>query len=355
MAKKSKKKSSAKRKKNASSSFEVARNPHELFNKSDVTYSLQELTEYFGAENVKPIPPELGTPPGSFIILQSKGSANSFPGTTYFEEFGNYIDAKDQYRAIEKIRKSIDKYDCYELLDREYVPLVERIVKHRAELPLPFIDEPLIGFTVRIMTDAAPRQIVSEVSFAPSSLKPIRVNSKETIYPMVDFIVNDDRTYSGCVFLSPFASVDTYGIGVYVFQQINKERQEYFLILAKSYFLVQYSFYVCPEHIVERANVVEEDQPIIASGDSSSNSNKSHGLNTVKVCRTYYIGTSARQKRGQTRHIDCWYQRGCMVHRKNGTTYFRKGCYKGPKRNDPDARKRTKRYITDKDIEKDCD
>ncbi len=346
MSKKTKKKRSSKRKTTIRNKPDAARSPHESLNYQNKLLTKEEIISHFGKEKIAPVPSNLGIPPEYVMIVQNEEASPFYPCIAFFKEFGNYIDDERRYRAIEKLRKSANRYDYVELSNSEYLPLTEKVIEHRAELPPPFTHEPLIGFTLRLKKEDDQHSNMAELTFIPTSLKPIKMYGGEYIYPIIDFMIELNRTYTGCMFLSPFASKEVYAIGIYIFQYIPKNELQYFITLIQNYFLVQYSFYLCPERIVERTNTLEEEQTDSTNNHPKSTSQKT-SLNTVKVRRTIYIGKPIKQKKEQVRHTECWYQRGTMVHYRSGKIGFRRGCYKGPKRNDPEARKRTKRYVSE--------
>ena len=236
------------------------------------------------------------------------------------------------------------RHDLVELDIEEYRKLSRLTNVYHNQLPPPFLHEPLEAFTTRIKHGDGR---TTEIHFAPTRLEPIAwgdavsASSKVSFYPKVDFVEIQGKDIAlGSIGLCMVVD-GIYSAGVYLYPLYCAGRENEIVDLAWAYFSVQYAYRIYPAQVVEK----QYTQPKTGHGGS----NPTRSLNTSILRRTIYLGRSDpdEPKREFVRRTDCWYNRGTTRHYKDGRVVEVKGFYKGPKRNDPTARRRVKRYRTD--------
>ena len=316
----------------------------------------------YGKENIVLAPPEYGLPVGSRIAIRSKDAPKEalYPSSSEFPMPKMMYDRRTKRSAMSQLVKHSRRHDCVCIDEKELQQIVIKESLNYKELPLPFVDEPLESFTARIdYNDATGVSGSFDIHYAPTRLHPVLDKENIVFITKVDFsgdIVSDDIEVattgfiSGSIGLAPLVREhNIFAVGLYYITKTEKVDTDIFALV---YFVAQNAFYVCPERIIESIAPVNQNGNLIESSNQKKEDEKKDKprINNVKVRHVIYIGDPNTIKKKITRHTDCWYVRGCVVHRKDGKTYFRRGHYKGPKRDDPHARRRTKNYR----IEKDC-
>ena len=301
----------------------------------------------FEGSTIVMAPAELGLPEGAKIVLRKKEKPRApIPYGIFSEQVADFIPKTEQAVAQREIVANRERYDHVVMSTDEIKTLHGRLSERVEEIPLPFIREPLIGFTMRATYGSGETKVTIETDFAPTKLNEIYIRGRLCFQPRIDFVINfEDTLVFGAIGFCAL-EVDNYYATTYaMLTKVPKEYELLVLQIASEYFAVQASFHICPEYIVEVApgepDPFVEDHPEVPVG-------KARKIYARPIRRMVYI-RERKMPSGRKVHrtCECWYVCGHDYRTKTGKYAWQKGHWKGPKRNDLEARRRTKNYVLD--------
>ena len=291
-----------------------------------------------------PIPSDYPVAIKGRLITREKGNTDPAPFVTVICDMTQAFKRNDIRRAHQNLLDNVDNLDHVTLTDDEWEDLVNREVKNRNHLPLPYYHEALQDFTI-CMEDG------TIIPFCRSSLPRIKYNDYDII-PMVDTLINCEYKKTLLFGLGLInVEEDIYQVAIYWFGNVDPDYHGNIVGILHDYFYAQWAFHTCPERIIEvkpgDPNPFEgEDEP---AKPSKPHKNYDRKPSSASIARKIYIRDFPSDgKRTIERRCRCWYVHGFMrTYRKTGKQVWIEGYFKGPDRDNPAARQHTKNYVMD--------
>ena len=286
-----------------------------------------------------PIPQDYPLPAKGKLILREKDDEDPTPYVTVICDMTPAFQRNDIRRARQNLIDNSQSFDYVSLSDDEWGDLIDREIEKRDNLPIPYYHEALRDFTIYSDDGVI-------LPFCRSNLPRIKYNGYDII-PVVDTLVNCERNQLLLFGLGLMnIEEDIYQVTIYWFGNVKSDYHDNVVRTLLGYFYAQWAFHTCPERIIEVRPGDPDPFEEESSTEKKPRKDYARRPSQASIARKIYIRDyPSDKKRAIERRCRCWYVHGFMRTYKNGKQVWIDGYFKGPDRDNPNARQHTKDYV----------